>query len=100
MSLAAGEYVSVSSHTDTERADLEREREELAAGGTAELEELSAIYVRRGLEPEIAHRVAEQLMAHDALSGQLTRTASIPTVTSTSFPINPMPATFSFQLMP
>jgi VIT1/CCC1 family predicted Fe2+/Mn2+ transporter len=67
MSMAAGEYVSVSSQADTERADLEREREELAAGGTAELEELSAIYVRRGLDPEIAHRVAEQLMAHDAL---------------------------------
>jgi VIT1/CCC1 family predicted Fe2+/Mn2+ transporter len=67
MSMAAGEYVSVSSQADTEQADLEREREELAAGGTAELEELSAIYVRRGLDPEIAHRVAEQLMAHDAL---------------------------------
>lgn len=67
MSMAAGEYVSVSSQADTERADLEREREELAAGGTAELEELSAIYVRRGLDPEIAHRVADQLMAHDAL---------------------------------
>ena len=51
MSMAAGEYVSVSSQADTERADLEREREELAAGGTAELEELSAIYVRRGLDP-------------------------------------------------
>jgi VIT1/CCC1 family predicted Fe2+/Mn2+ transporter len=68
MSMAAGEYVSVSSQADTERADLERERKELAAGGTAELEELSAIYVRRGLDPEIAPRVAEQLMAHDALA--------------------------------
>lgn len=68
MSMAAGEYVSVGSQADTERADLERERGELAAGGTAEVEELSAIYVQRGLEPVLAREVAEQLMAHDALA--------------------------------
>lgn len=67
MSMAAGEYVSVSSQADTERADLERERLELAAGGTAESDELTAIYVARGLEPALAREVAQQLMAHDAL---------------------------------
>jgi VIT1/CCC1 family predicted Fe2+/Mn2+ transporter len=67
MSMAAGEYVSVSSQADTERADLDRERQELAAGGTAESDELTAIYVARGLEPALARRVAQQLMAHDAL---------------------------------
>jgi vacuolar iron transporter family protein len=68
MSMAAGEYVSVSSQADTERADLERERGELAASGPAEHEELAAIYVQRGLTPALAHQVAEQLMAHDALA--------------------------------
>jgi vacuolar iron transporter family protein len=67
MSMAAGEYVSVSSQADTERADLERERGELAASGPAEHEELTAIYVQRGLTRALAHQVAEQLMAHDAL---------------------------------
>lgn len=68
MSMAAGEYVSVSSQTDTERADLERERRELATSGPAEREELAGIYVERGLTPELAHAVADQLMAHDALA--------------------------------
>ena len=68
MSMAAGEYVSVSSQADTERADLERERKELAADGASELNELAAIYVNRGLEPSLARQVAEQLMAHDALT--------------------------------
>ena len=67
MSMAAGEYVSVHSQADTEHADLERERGELAAGGPAEHEELAAIYAQRGLTPALAHQVAEQLMAHDAL---------------------------------
>jgi VIT1/CCC1 family predicted Fe2+/Mn2+ transporter len=67
MSMAAGEYVSVSSQADTERADLERERRELAAGGPAEREELAGIYIERGLTPALAHAVADQLMAHDAL---------------------------------
>jgi vacuolar iron transporter family protein len=68
MSMAAGEYVSVSSQADTERADLQRERGELAQSGRAEHEELAAIYVERGLTPALAHQVAEQLMAHDALA--------------------------------
>jgi vacuolar iron transporter family protein len=68
MSMAAGEYVSVSSQADTERADLERERRELAAGGPAEREELAEIYVARGLTPHLAHQVAQQLMAKDALA--------------------------------
>ena len=67
MSMAAGEYVSVSSQADTERADLRREEGELASDPEAELAELAAIYVGRGLEPELAQRVAAQLMAHDAL---------------------------------
>ena len=68
MSMAAGEYVSVSSQADTERADLERERGELAASGPAEQQELAAIYVGRGLSPGLAQQVAKELMAHDALA--------------------------------
>ena len=68
MSMAAGEYVSVSSQADTERADLRREEKELASEPDAELAELAAIYVGRGLDPHLAHKVAVQLMAHDALA--------------------------------
>ena len=67
MSMAAGEYVSVSSQADTERADLERERKELATDEEHERAELAAIYVQRGLDPPLAQQVADQLMAHDAL---------------------------------
>jgi vacuolar iron transporter family protein len=67
MSMASGEYVSVSSQADTERADLKREMAELAANEPAEQQELAAIYVGRGLDPELAEQVARQLMAHDAL---------------------------------
>jgi vacuolar iron transporter family protein len=67
MSMAAGEYVSVSSQADTERADLARERAELKADNAGEHKELAAIYVGRGLDPVLAKRVAGQLMAHDAL---------------------------------
>lgn len=67
MSMAAGEYVSVSSQSDTEEADLVRERRELAANPERELAELQAIYVSRGLEPDLARRVAEQLTAGDAI---------------------------------
>ncbi|MBE2233525.1 MAG: VIT family protein [Anaerolinea sp.] len=67
MSMAAGEYVSVSSQADTENADLARERQELAAMPEAEHAELAGIYVERGLDPELAAQVATQLMAHDAL---------------------------------
>ncbi len=67
LSMAAGEYVSVSSQADTERADLARERRELADQPGAEHAELVAIYVQRGLSPALAAEVATQLMAHDAL---------------------------------
>ncbi len=68
LSMAAGEYVSVSSQRDTERADLERERRELATQPKAEEDELAAIYRRRGVEPDLARSVARQLMAKDALA--------------------------------
>jgi VIT1/CCC1 family predicted Fe2+/Mn2+ transporter len=68
MSMAAGEYVSVSSQSDTEQADLERERQELTVDGQFEQAELAAIYVTRGLEPGLAKQVAEQLMTKDALA--------------------------------
>ena len=67
LSMAAGEYVSVSSQADTERADLERERAELATSPGLEHAELAGIYVARGLTPELAAQVADQLTAHDAL---------------------------------
>lgn len=66
MSMAAGEYVSVHSQADTEKAELERERQELADDPVAELKELTHIYVKRGLEPALAREVATQLTAHDA----------------------------------
>jgi VIT1/CCC1 family predicted Fe2+/Mn2+ transporter len=67
MSMAAGEYVSVSSQADSEAADLARERAELKTDSKGELRELTAIYVSRGLEPALAAKVAEQLTAYDAL---------------------------------
>jgi VIT1/CCC1 family predicted Fe2+/Mn2+ transporter len=67
LSMAAGEYVSVSSQADTERADLAREERELAADPRAEEDELTAIYVGRGLDRDLARQVARQLMAKDAL---------------------------------
>ena len=70
-SMAAGEFVSVSSQSDTEQADLAREREELAVQPEFEKRELTAIYVARGLTPQLASEVAEQLMAHDALGAHL-----------------------------
>ncbi len=68
MSMAAGEYVSVHSQADSEKADLARERIELANEPASELRELAAIYVARGLAPVLARQVAEQLMSHDALA--------------------------------
>ncbi len=68
MSMAAGEYVSVSSQSDTERADLARERLELASQPEFELDELTEIYVERGLSPGLARQVAEELMQGDALA--------------------------------
>jgi VIT1/CCC1 family predicted Fe2+/Mn2+ transporter len=67
MSMAAGEYVSVSSQSDTEKADLAIEKKSLAEDFEFETEELALIYERRGLESALAKKVAEQLMAHDAL---------------------------------
>jgi VIT1/CCC1 family predicted Fe2+/Mn2+ transporter len=67
LSMAAGEYVSVSSQSDTENADLARERAELASSPDTERTELISIYVGRGLTPELAAQVADQLTAHDAL---------------------------------
>jgi len=68
LSMAAGEYVSVSSQADTEQADLEREKRELATQPQAEEAELAGIYVKRGLTPELARRVARELMAKDPLA--------------------------------
>lgn len=68
MSMAAGEYVSVASQADSEAADLARERAELATQPEEELEEMTAIYVARGLTPDLARQVAEQLNAGDALA--------------------------------
>ena len=67
MSMAAGEYVSVQSQADTERADIAKETRELAEDPDSELAELTHIYVKRGLTPALAHDVAVQLTAHDAL---------------------------------
>ncbi|UVT17946.1 MAG: VIT family protein [Nitrospira sp.] len=67
MSMAAGEYISVSSQADTERADLNREQTELAADPEREHAEMAAMYVARGLDPSLASAVTTQLMAHDAL---------------------------------
>src|ERR1700692_805938 len=67
MAMAAGEYVSVDSQADTEQAELELERAELKADDKGEHQELTAIYVDRGLDPSLAKQVADQLMTHDAL---------------------------------
>jgi VIT1/CCC1 family predicted Fe2+/Mn2+ transporter len=71
MSMAVGEYVSVSSQSDAERADVERERRELVSQPEAELNELATIYMRRGVEKRLAIKVAEQLSAHDRLGAHL-----------------------------
>lgn len=71
MSMAAGEYVSVHSQADSEKADLDREKKELNTDVEGEHKELAAIYVGRGLDPQLARQVAEQLMAHDALDAHM-----------------------------
>jgi VIT1/CCC1 family predicted Fe2+/Mn2+ transporter len=76
MAMAAGEYVSVHSQADTEQAELKRERAELKADDKGEHEELTAIYVDRGLHPSLAKQVADQLMAHDALGAHMPATNS------------------------
>ncbi|MHB2208756.1 VIT1/CCC1 transporter family protein [Methylobacterium sp. CM6257] len=82
MSMAAGEYVSVSSQADTERADLDRERRELAGDPLAEREELAQIYVARGLDHALALQVADQLMAKDALGAHARDELGISEITS------------------
>ena len=81
-SMAAGEYVSVSSQADTEAADLDRERTELATDPEFEHRELAAIYQRRGLEEATANEVATQLMAHDALGAHARDELSITHITT------------------
>ncbi|MDE2200603.1 MAG: VIT family protein [Rhodospirillales bacterium] len=82
MSMAAGEYVSVSSQSDTEQADLARERQELRDNPAFEQAELAEIYVRRGLTPELAEQVAIQLMARDALGAHARDELGISEVTT------------------
>lgn len=98
MSMAAGEYVSVSSQSDTEQADLARERAELASQPAFEREELAQIYVKRGVEPDLARIVAEQLMAKDELGAHALDELAI-SETTTARPIQAAltsAATFSF----
>lgn len=82
MSMAAGEYVSVSSQSDTERADLARERAELATQPEFEREELARIYIERGVSPDLARQVADQLMAKDALGAHARDELGISEVTT------------------
>jgi vacuolar iron transporter family protein len=82
MSMAAGEYVSVSSQSDTEQADLARERAELASQPEFEREELARIYIDRGVSPDLARQVADQLMAKDALGAHARDELGISEVTA------------------
>ena len=82
MSMAAGEYVSVSSQSDTEQADLSRERKELSEHAELELDELASIYVERGVDPALARRVAQQLMAKDALAAHARDELGISAITT------------------
>ena len=82
MSMAAGEYVSVSSQVDTEQADLRREQKELTENHPHEVNELKMIYIGRGLEPDLALQVAEQLMTHDALGAHARDELGITEVTT------------------
>jgi VIT1/CCC1 family predicted Fe2+/Mn2+ transporter len=82
MSMAAGEYVSVSSQSDTEQADLARERKELSEHAELELDELASIYVERGVDPALARRVAQQLMAKDALAAHARDELGISAITT------------------
>jgi vacuolar iron transporter family protein len=91
MSMAAGEYVSVHSQADAERADLERERRELATDAAGERNELIGIYMGRGLDEELAHRVADQLTAHDALGAHARDELGI----SSASRARPVPAAFA-----
>jgi VIT1/CCC1 family predicted Fe2+/Mn2+ transporter len=94
MSMAAGEYVSVSSQADTEAADLARERAELASDPQFEHRELAAVYVKRGVDRETADKVASQLMARDALAAHARDELSITHVTTA----RPIQAAFTSAL--
>ena len=94
MSMAAGEYVSVSSQSDTEKADLARERAELLTQPEHEHRELAGIYVERGLDPELAKEVARQLKAHDDLGSHARDELGINEMTSA----NPVQAAFTSAL--
>jgi VIT1/CCC1 family predicted Fe2+/Mn2+ transporter len=91
MSMAAGEYVSVHSQADTEKAELELERTELKSDDDGEHKELTAIYITRGLEPALAKQVAEQMMAHDALGAHARDELGI----SEAFSARPIQAAFA-----
>ncbi|WP_292362512.1 MULTISPECIES: VIT1/CCC1 transporter family protein [unclassified Methylophaga] len=91
MSMAAGEYVSVSSQADTEKADIERERMELATDPLHEYEELTTIYIHRGLDKSLAQQVAKQLMDKDALVAHTRDELGI----SEDFTAKPVQAAFS-----
>jgi VIT1/CCC1 family predicted Fe2+/Mn2+ transporter len=82
LSMAAGEYVSVSSQADTEKANIEKERRELAEDTEGELKELTQIYVKRGLDEKLAGEVAQQLTAHDALAAHARDELGITKVTT------------------
>ncbi|MFK0299240.1 VIT family protein [Brevundimonas sp. NPDC090276] len=82
MSMAAGEYVSVSSQSDTEKADLARETSELAGDHEAEVRELAGIYAARGVAPDLASEVARQMMTHDALAAHARDELSISEITA------------------
>jgi VIT1/CCC1 family predicted Fe2+/Mn2+ transporter len=94
MSMAAGEYVSVSSQSDTEKADLAREKAELESNWDDELEELATIYERRGLDSQMAHAVARQLMEKDALGAHARDELGITEVSSA----NPIQAALTSAL--
>ncbi|NOT08610.1 MAG: VIT family protein, partial [Gemmatimonadales bacterium] len=111
LSMAAGEYVSVSSQADTERADLARERGELASSPEAERAELAGIYVARGLSPALAGQVADELTAHNALEAhardelgihEMTRARPIQAAVASaaSFAVGAAPPTLLVPLLP
>lgn len=89
MSMAAGEYVSVHSQADTEKADLARERDELDAEPAAERRELAAIYVARGLQPELAQQVAAQLMARTRATSSASPIRSVRARSRPRWPLPP-----------
>lgn len=94
MSMAAGEFVSVSSQSDTEGADLDRERQELRTQPAAEEQELAGLYASRGVAPDLALQVAQQLMAHDALGAHARDELGISEITTA----RPIQAAFTSAL--